>query len=112
MQMLVEHTWPGNVRELENVIERACVFSDAEIVEPRAIQFDRMTLQQSKHPHTPHFSLSGQSLAEIERQAIVETLESCSGNKAKAARVLGVSERTIYNKMEKYAIGEAATEFA
>jgi len=51
MQLLVDHDWPGNVRELENVIERACVFSDAAMIEPQSLQFDRMTLRQSKQSH-------------------------------------------------------------
>jgi DNA-binding NtrC family response regulator len=49
-------------------------------------------------------SLAGMTLAEIEKQAILETLEACNGNKAMTARTLGISEKSIYNKMRKHGI--------
>jgi len=102
---LLQHRWRGNIRELENVLERASAFcSDGTLTledlalpsfEPRAFG------SSGSFGSGPPASLAGQTLDEIERRAIAETLRLCNGNRAEAARMLGVSERTIYNKIKK-----------
>src|SRR5439155_25740598 len=90
--------WPGNVRELENAIERAVVLCD----EPR---IGRRHLPQSIAPKselqgTPQ--IPGSSIDEIERYAILKTLEMCGGSTSKAAAVLGISSRKIQYKLHEY----------
>lgn len=100
---LLGHTWPGNVRELENVIERALVFADGSTVEAE----DLGRLSDTRGGPTQE-ELVGLSLSELEKQAILATLAHCGGNRAEAARLLGVSERTIYNRLKEYGQGELA----
>lgn len=95
--------WPGNIRQLENVIERSAAFcSDSHIKIddlPQKILESR-SVDNSSSPTI--IGLAGHTLAEIEFQAISQTLASCGGNKAKTARKLGISEKSIYNKMKRH----------
>lgn len=111
---LQQYTWPGNIRELENVLERSISFCDDSVLCPHHLRFHRTGTPQevSVRPSTA-FVLAGRTLADIERQAILETLLRENGNKARAARSLGISEKSIYNKMRRLQIpgkqsGEAA----
>ena len=106
---LKSHSWPGNIRELENVLERAVAFTDGDQLHPADL-----VLKQSHSALTPAadeqvriprpYSLAGMTLQEIEAQAILETLEASDGNKARSARMLGISEKSIYNKMKRLGI--------
>lgn len=105
MFALIQHDWPGNVRELENVLQRACVFCEDEEITEHDLRFDRFTRPaESGDAERPASAavLAGRTLAEIEKQALIETLEACRGNKAMAARNLGISERSIYNKLKRH----------
>lgn len=94
---LEQHAWPGNVRELENVLERAMVFAG----DGRIGLADLGTLSAS--PRGPRESeLIGVNLAELEKRAILATLAAYGGNRGGAATALGVSERTIYNRLKEY----------
>ncbi|QEG23026.1 sigma-54-dependent transcriptional regulator [Mariniblastus fucicola] len=112
MEMLEQHAWPGNIRELENVLERATAFAKSDAIEPQDLLFsnavfDQRTLTESSLEPTPAaigFQLAGKTLEEIERAAIIETLDMLGGNKAKSARTLGISEKSIYNKMKRLKI--------
>ena len=96
---LLNHSWPGNVRELENVLERVTAFAENEVIELEDLSAEvRDERQNQAEPTT---SLAGLSLAEIEKTAIRQTLEMCGGNKSRAARTLGISEKSIYNKMKR-----------
>ena len=91
LEKLKGHLWKGNIRELENVIQRACLMADAEI-----------------GPN--HFGLQAQnvnnvtagSVKDIEKQLIMKTLDETGGNKSQAARILGISVRTLRNKLKQY----------
>lgn len=104
MNLLASYSWPGNIRQLENVLERASAFSDG------SIQIGDLNIPaegesgESSHSstHTGGVRLAGKTLAEIEKLAIEQTLEACGGNKAKTARELGISEKSIYNKMKRH----------
>lgn len=93
-ELLVQHSWPGNLRELNNVMKRAVLLA-------RGRQITAAELQQAMGPvrqnavHTLHDEAD-------ERQRIEEALRQTGGNKAKAARLLGIDRKTIYNKMEKW----------
>ena len=99
---LSEHDWPGNVRELVNVIEHAMILCDDLPITPEHLP-SRLTLRRPR-------SIAGavrvadhstKSLREIEMDAIFEALERCGGNKPKAAEQLGVSLKTLYNKLNQ-----------
>lgn len=94
---LLQHRWPGNVRELENVLERAMVFASAD--ELAAADIGQLGSHDSAIRDD---DLVGLTLAEIERQALLATLKACGGNRAEAAQMLGVSERTVYNRLKEY----------
>ncbi|UCG12031.1 MAG: sigma-54-dependent Fis family transcriptional regulator, partial [Deltaproteobacteria bacterium] len=90
MDRLLEHSWRGNVRELRNVIESACVLCPAE------------TIQMEHLP--PLFDPSILHVEATKEKEIIEALRSTGGNKAKAARLLGIDRRTLYRRMKRYNI--------
>lgn len=95
------HDWPGNVRELENVIERAFTLREKEDAIGLA-DLPAELCQGSAQSQLKPQSLAGKTLGEIEKLAIEQTLERCRGNKAESARMLGISEKSIYNKMKRW----------
>lgn len=108
-KMLLSHrSWPGNIRELENVLERAAAFCESQQIAKEDIDFsfnDSASKTSVSGDSTITTSLPwspGMSLREVERLAIEATLAACDDNQAKAARMLKVSEKTIYNKLKSY----------
>ena len=101
---LLRHAWPGNVRELEHVIERAVIVTEgAEILIEDLPDILEQPAAGQQAPTADHAQLT---LAEIERQAILQTLERTNGNKRAAASILGVYRPTLYGKLRKYKLGE------
>jgi len=100
LEAMVEYDWPGNVRELQNVLERAATFSEDPIIKRPDLVF----LGRRAGGAGQMSSLAGRSLQEIEKAAIEQTLEKCGGNKAAAARMLGISEKSVYNKINRLGI--------
>jgi two-component system response regulator HydG len=96
---LVAHRWPGNVRELENAIERAVVFTEGELVEAEALPFDATTATIEGGPRIP-----GATMAELEKHAILATLEAVHGSTSKAADMLDISARTIQYRLHEYGV--------
>ena len=95
---LIAHRWPGNVRELENAMERAVVFSNQDLVEADALPFDSA-------PETfGAVRIPGATLAEIEKHAILSTLEAAEGSTVRAAEMLDISVRTIQYRLHEYGI--------
>jgi len=105
LDVLSAHTWPGNVRELENTIERAVVLAGGERIEPRHLPAE-LSLAS---PRTGAPPIPGASLAEIERYAILKTLEAQEGKVALAAKVLGISPRKVQYKLRQY-VGNTSAE--
>ena len=93
---LSRHTWPGNVRELENAIERAVVLCDSEFIEAEHLPFESAPDVQGG------VRIPGSTLAEIERHAILSTLDAVDGSTARAAEILDISVRTIQYRMHTY----------
>lgn len=93
-ELLVQHSWPGNLRELNNVMKRAVLLA-------RGRQITAAELQQAMGPVRQNAVPTLHDEAD-ERQRIEEALRQTGGNKAKAARLLGIDRKTIYNKMEKW----------
>jgi transcriptional regulator with PAS, ATPase and Fis domain len=94
------HNWPGNVRELKNTLACAIAFVDAGVLEPRHLRF----LRPSSGSVLEHLPLGGQNLEDIEQVAIKQTLALNRGNKAQAARALGIAVSTLYEKLKKYQV--------
>ena len=90
---LLSYRWPGNVRELAHEIERAVVLCDGPTIEPRHLPAAIVPepLVQGPPP------IPGSTIAELERHAILKTLEACGGSTSKAAAILGISEDTLQN---------------
>ncbi|NUO10307.1 MAG: sigma-54-dependent Fis family transcriptional regulator [Candidatus Brocadia sp.] len=103
LNKLMSYTWPGNIRELENVIERAVILCKGKIVEPVDIP-----LYQEKTGSLQ--DLSGKPLQvlmdQVERQIIINTLESTGADKEKTAKILQISRASLYNKINKHKIAE------
>jgi two-component system, NtrC family, response regulator HydG len=95
---LVAHRWPGNVRELENAMERALVFSEGNMVDADALPFDTA-------PDAPDgIRIPGATLAELEKHAILATLEAAEGSTTRAAEILDISVRTIQYRLHEYGV--------
>lgn len=103
IKALRDYNWPGNVRELQNVIERAYILSDGMIVE-RDHLADSVTecqIEEEKlEEDVIHFS--EMTLDELEKRHICMTLEHLGGNKTKTAKMLGITVKTLYNKLHSY----------
>ncbi len=98
MDRLVKHSWPGNVRELENAVERAVVLLVGEYIGERELP---PTLSGQDEIQAVS-SLSGLTLEELERRAVLEALDAAGGNKSEAARRLGITRKTMHAKLAKY----------
>lgn len=94
---LRSHEWPGNVRELKNTIHRAFILADDELP-VCALEL----AADSAHPADKLTIAVGTSIAEMERRLIQATLARCEGNKRHAARILGISLKTLYNRLNDY----------
>jgi transcriptional regulator with PAS, ATPase and Fis domain len=99
MRILESYDWPGNVRELRNVIERATILADGEFIEPRHLP---PVLVETGEATLPTLALSpGTTVEEAERRLILMTLEHTRDNKTRAAQILGISLKTLHNKLNK-----------
>ena len=105
METLLRHSWPGNARELENVIERALVLGRDDVLRledlPETLRARPAPIAAAGGPPRP--------LSEVERDHIVRTLREVRGNKAAAARLLGLDRKTLYRKLELYGIAAPRT---
>lgn len=95
IRALRSHGWPGNVRELKNVIERACLLSDGVQVKP-----EDLALTAAHSSGEDDGETATLPLAEIERRHILRVLRHLGGNKTRAAKTLGISLKTLYNRIE------------
>ena len=102
IRYLQEHSWPGNVRELYNTVQRAFILADDEIDLRGASEYGTDVAEPSTAVDADVTFRQGMSLAEIERTVIKETLRRCSGNKTRTAAVLGISVKTLYNRLNEY----------
>jgi len=108
------HRWPGNVRELENTLHRAVLLSSGPeigidgILSPDGMRLDQapgsgIAAQAAMTADQVTRNLIGRTVAEVERDLILETLKHCLGNRTHAANILGISIRTLRNKLNEYA---------
>jgi DNA-binding NtrC family response regulator len=108
---LMAHDWPGNVRELENTMERAILICDNKVIHPEHLFLEGDLLKEpadllSGHQDSVrlHMDTTNMTLRDVERSLIYETLSKVAGNKSKASRLLGISVRTMRNKLHEYQI--------
>jgi Nif-specific regulatory protein len=101
IDMLASYHWPGNVRELANVLERAVVVCDAQVVHAHHLP---PTLQTAEASGTALTSTLRDSMTAFEKDALQDALKSARGNRAKAARLLGTTERIFNYRVRKYGI--------
>ena len=112
-QLLMAYDWPGNVRELQNVIHQIVVLNDGDEVTdemfPESIRKDVLKGGDGSSGAQPQRAVisvgnpyAGKTLAEIERDAIEKTIDSCEGNISKAAKMLGVNQSTIHRKLRSW----------
>lgn len=101
MHCLVNYSWPGNVRELENIVERGVVLCLSETITERELPD---SMQATKGHASQGNSLGGSPLPleDIEKTAILHTLDHVRGNKSEAAKILGITRKTLHAKLQKY----------
>ncbi len=97
---ILSYRWPGNVRELENAVERAVVLAEGPEIHAEDLPTDVAPVSKGS------LRIPGSTMAEIERYAIVSTLEACNGSTSKAAELLGISVRTIQYRIHEYGLAE------
>jgi two-component system NtrC family response regulator/two-component system response regulator HydG len=101
--MLLRYSWPGNVRELENAMERAVVLADGAVLTEAQFPTLRRPLAPAlEAPASGRIRIPGSTLADLEREAILRTLEAVSGSTSRAAAMLGISPRKIQYKVKEY----------
>lgn len=101
MQLLMNYHWPGNVRELENAIERGVILMRGEQLTEKSLPLSLLK-QSEKNQIGATENDHPSSLQEAEKMLILQTLEETEGNKSEAARRLGISRKTLQNKLQKY----------
>ena len=102
---LEEHPWPGNIRELQNACERAVLLSGGGQIEAEHFMLQSGPRSESAYEESDDLRLrSGLSVAEAEKRLIFETLKATGNNKTRAAELLGISIRTLRNKLNEYGL--------
>ena len=99
MRMLEQYNWPGNVRELRNVIERAVILSSGQFIESKHLP---PLVTGAPDAARPTLALTpGTTVEEAEQRLILMTLEHTRDNKTRAAEILGITLKTLHNKLNK-----------
>jgi len=112
---LTNHDWPGNIRELRNACERAVLLATGSVIERQHLTIDEPKRSPGRYrsPTTPppgtmtSADMPSQvraTVAELEKQRILEALDKCAGNQTRAAELLGISRRTLINRLDEYGI--------
>ncbi|HPG84518.1 MAG TPA: helix-turn-helix domain-containing protein, partial [bacterium] len=108
-EMMLRYTWPGNVRELKNVLERAVILCKREEITPELLHLEPVEMPAAapappaaRTPGT--VNADGETLAEIERQHVLRTLEKYHNNKSRTAKALNISRSTLREKLKEYGL--------
>ncbi len=116
LDRLLRHDWPGNVRELENMIQRAVTLCTGSIIKVEDLNLSESplpppTLQSETKPPELGYS-AGVTMREMERQLICRTLQDTQGNRTRAAKCLGISLRTLRNKLNEFGLQDRQAKSA
>ena len=111
LDIFMSHTWPGNIRELRNVLERAAIMSEKELVSRSSLpgEFGKVAAKSPGDLSTIRFPI-GTTVDAMERELILQTLQATGNNKTRAAELLGVSLKTLHNKLKEYGSERAEAE--
>jgi DNA-binding NtrC family response regulator len=106
MDLFKSYPWPGNVRELRNILERAAIASDRGFITRQHLpsKFGHATAMTTSGLSGLHFPI-GTTVDAVERELIIQTLGATSQNKTRAAELLGISLKTLHNKLKEYEAG-------
>jgi len=111
LDIFMSHTWPGNIRELRNVLERAAIMSEKDLVSRSSLpgEFGKVAAKSPGDLSTIRFPI-GTTVDAMERELILQTLQATGNNKTRAAELLGVSLKTLHNKLKEYGSERAEAE--
>lgn len=107
VEKLINYNWPGNIQELRNVMERTYILSDDRYIDENHLP--NLALEV-KEEEAPQEDFSEMTLHELERIHIVRTLDHLGGNKTRAAKTLGITVKTLYNKLHSYGLVQSKSE--
>jgi DNA-binding NtrC family response regulator len=104
VELMLDYHWPGNVRELQNVVTRACVLAERETIAVDTLRPWLAVPHESPQPPADPLAHTDVTLAELERQVILATLEKHAGHRARTAAALGIGLRTLSGKLRIYGV--------
>jgi DNA-binding NtrC family response regulator len=108
IERLASRPWPGNVRELRNAVQRAFVMAEGEGIDSECLPAEAPRASDGNGLEST--GRTGGSLADVERRLIIATLAQHNGHKARTAKTLGISLKTLYNRLKTYEGGDLATK--
>jgi DNA-binding NtrC family response regulator len=116
LQQFCAYNWPGNVREMRNTLERAVIVCTGSVIEPKHLPPNfgsglPLHIESTSDPNAIRLGV-GTTVGEAEKQLIMKTLESTHNNKTRAAEILGISLKTLHNKLKEYSSGLSAESVA
>jgi DNA-binding NtrC family response regulator len=111
LDIFMSHTWPGNIRELRNVLERAAIMTEKDLISRSSLpgEFGKVAGKNPGDLSSVKFPI-GTTVDAMERELILQTLHATGNNKTRAAELLGVSLKTLHNKLKEYGSEKAETE--
>ena len=104
VEAMKRYSWPGNVRELKNMLERAITFNDTGVIQADELEFGEVEEESAVVIPPSAAGAAGGSLDQMERDHIIKVLKDTGGNKKRAAEILGIERRTLYNKAKRLGI--------
>ncbi len=99
LDLLMRYNWPGNIRELENAIERGVIIAQGELLTP-----DELPIALRQNTQSTHDTANTGSLKDMEREHISRTLAQVASNRTQAAKILGITRKTLQNKIKEYGL--------
>ena len=109
--IFMSHTWPGNIRELRNILERACIMCEKELITRSCLpeEFGRTAAKGPSDLSSIKFPV-GTTVDAMERELILQTLAATGNNKTRAADLLAISLKTLHNKLKEHGAARAGAE--
>ncbi|MCP4163458.1 MAG: sigma-54-dependent Fis family transcriptional regulator [Deltaproteobacteria bacterium] len=104
MDTLVGYDWPGNVRELMNTVERSVVLSQADFISEKDLSIITVENEENSNSMDSQIERRDQTLFDVEKEAILQTLKNAKGNKSETARRLGITRKTLHKKLNSYGV--------